>query len=180
VVIGLVASSSFALAEGKFAYRQPLQGVNANPTFGMSQSQIDEANKIEADKAMCLNEETYETEVVTYHKGSTSTWFTMDTNPDGTLTSSGVFNGISVLNGQKQWWYMGRAISRTTSNSVNYGDSTFKQGAKGGEYYGGGCECWVPVYKIIEETPATTTISTKTEKTENYDYCVDKGYPTAN
>lgn len=38
LAIGLVASSSMALAEGKFAYRQSLQGVDGQEYYGMSQS----------------------------------------------------------------------------------------------------------------------------------------------
>ena len=42
VVIGLMASSSLALAEGKFAYRQPLQGIDVSPTFGMTKTEKQE------------------------------------------------------------------------------------------------------------------------------------------
>ncbi|WP_083026541.1 hypothetical protein [Vreelandella lionensis] len=58
LAIGLVASSSLAVAEGKFAYRQQLKGVDASPTFGMTEQEKQEhLSNVE----MCSNEGVFET-----------------------------------------------------------------------------------------------------------------------
>lgn len=57
LAIGLVASSSLALAEGKFTYRQLLQGVDASPTFGMTTTEKQAHQEKLANIAMCAKEE---------------------------------------------------------------------------------------------------------------------------
>lgn len=56
LAIGLVASSSLALAERKYAFRQPLQGVDANPTFGMTTTEKQAYQENLANIEMCASE----------------------------------------------------------------------------------------------------------------------------
>jgi len=191
VVIGLVASSSLAVAEGKFVYKQPLQGVDASPTFGMNQSEI--------DKYKCYQEErsiVQEVEYVTKYKREKQygNW----SGPYSSYWSNGDYISYSVgLTTSRDYYAVswrgsraGQFSSSTTPYSGMLWDSRssvdtyyqYKFGTcgKGGNAY---TTCTDLSRRLVntESVPyQEETLVDKIIKTENYDWCVTNGYETAN
>ena len=161
VVIGLVASSSLAVAEGKFAYKQPLRGVNASPTFGMTETEKQEYTE---NVEMC--EEQYNGWENGYSRYSNSTY--VNAQNQHYHTSYNLYiNGNRVLrfsdprtapHGQKVTDLHREVLSERT-DLYRVGDLKMS-GSNGFQYW---------YYEI-----------TYLKKTENYDWCVDNGYQTAN
>lgn len=171
LAIGLVASSSFALAEGKFSYRQLLQGVDANPTFGMTQSEKDEYQT----QKMCLKEfgeiqeertkTSYKTETVTVNEpsryNSTHYW----TKNYSTAKSNARYGSYSC------------GGAGYTASSCTSGGVTIRKGAYQGSYrYSVSISYQDRVSVPYEET----YMETVREKSDKYDWCVNNGYETAN
>lgn len=186
---GLVASSSFALAEGNFTYRQQITGVNTtNPTFGMNESEkIEYQNEI-----MCSTEETW-TETVektvavvdyyetvsekiagpVYNRSSNRAY---KCNPSAVWTP-GKYNWVYNLGGVS---YNGSSTSGTTRQ---HNSTTIVKAVGSDRDSSTSCtflavEVWKkrqkPVYKNV------TTEQVVVNKTDNYDYCTSNGYQTAN
>lgn len=232
LALGLVASSSFALAEGKFVFRQPLQGVDGQQYYGMSQSQIDDAiaeqerlAQIEADKAMCLNESTWMEEVTKTRYVSETRYRTKYKTETRTRTA------YRTETYQKTWplkysgqgtgsYYWGDSGGPNVSSLAKYGSKscstknlpisskrtcdarggykihrgTIKAHVYQGKYYAaymtGPDTREVPyqqsyTVQVPYEEPYTVQVpeeyqETEQVKSENYNYCVDKGYPTDN
>lgn len=210
---GLVASSSFALAEGKFVFRQPLQGVDGQEYYGMSQSQINDAiaeqerlAQIEADKAMCLNEtytETLKWEVdqKIYDKRTldeNSIWGGITINDNiplvrvgELLSQGGPFSSYPPEDRfpnspgiRSPMMYIDVPESGLNGDPENYLDPNTRYRAN--IYPEGGIRATANV-----ELQDGTTVSArlyevniekliaKIDATENYQWCIDQGYPTA-
>lgn len=176
LAIGLVASSSLALAEGKYAFRQPLQGVDANPTFGMSTQEIE---RIEAEKLaqieqeninMCSKERLDEVEeniITNYPK------------EERYITSSARSYITHATNtGYTQYFWDGPLIKS------EYGMTSAPNGYEIGDYKESTSCCDrinnIRRYSIIKLAYTDTETVIREEKSENYDWCVNNGYKTAN
>ena len=171
-MIFLTASSITLAQEDKNTYRHPLNGVSAYPNFGMSQGEIADAiaeeerlAQIEADKTMCLNES--KEEEFFYNREGTNKFYYIN-EMHYTSCSNYVFTGRGYIENR---YYEGN-IDDVMENLG------YKRGTQSMEVtYTGRVECGASdrneyitaYYQIIKEN-----------KTENYDWCVNKGYETAN
>jgi hypothetical protein len=192
LAIGLVASSSLALAEGKYAFRQPLQGVDGQQYYGMSQSQVDDAiaeqerlAQIEADKAMCLNESTWTEEVTKYETVTTTESVYGTKGPyrnswnNISYDSSGEYNTIVYVKwggtGQHNFaTYVGN-LPFPNGYTIQDGSTTYTASSCDAT----GCAVTKTGYHLEETTHQEPYTEIVTVKTDNYDYCVNKGYETA-
>jgi hypothetical protein len=191
--VALISSSSMALAEGKFAYRQPMQGVDASPTFGMTSVEKQEYN-------MCLNEKIFLEEEIYYEEDEVDIVI-----PDNTFVLD-IENGFYMLrtgygDAVEYYWDGERVDSLGGAGGIHrYVDSPDE--IKNSPYYDKFITSGYRVFVIrgsgsyehqysyvtydgdyntgekeIKEVEKTRMVE---QKTENYDWCVLNGYPTAN
>jgi hypothetical protein len=195
LAIGLLASSSFSLAEGRFVFREPLRGVDGQEYYGMSQSQVDDAiaeqerlAQIEADKAMCLNESTWMEEVEKTRQVYVGSELVKRkvAGPVYSRSSNRAYRCGSWDTGRYQWLvnlsgspfngsrYTGRTL---TLSSFTYYKAVGvdQEPEESCQFYA--VEKWNNISQSIYETE--TYYEEVTKKTENYDYCISKGYETA-
>lgn len=191
LAIGLVTSSSLALAEGKAVFRQPLGGVYGQPYYGMSQGEIDDAiaeqerqAQIEADKAMCLNESTWTEEVTKYKTITTTETVFKTVGPVRSGFSNISYDSSGQYNTTVKIKWAG-TIEHTfvtyVGNLPLYSGYSVQNG--GATYRASSCDatgCAVTRTGPVDEqkTHQEPYIETVTMKSENYDYCVSNGYET--
>jgi hypothetical protein len=159
VVIGLVASSSLALAGGKFVFREPLGGVDASPTFGMTTTEKQAYQENLANIEMCAKE-VKSTERFYNIEGDGKFYFSsLSTRTcDGLRQKSSdtVINDVLYTSLSGTNYSRGEHVESIGEQTITCGNLT---SVRYTTHY----------YEVIEEV-----------KTQNYDWCVNNGYKTAN
>lgn len=168
-LIGIMTASSLALAEGRYVIRFPIQGVTASPTFGMTESEKQEYIQNKNNAEMCKDETQ---EVVTEYsvESDDKTYVMIRTNARRTNIKYQVvwlndqrihYSGSSIIRpffDEYKGDFMGRELH---TENVLSPDST------GGNY------TYDNIYEYFYAYKGES-------KSENYDWCVDNGYETAN
>ncbi|EHA17152.1 hypothetical protein [Halomonas sp. HAL1] len=181
LAIGIVASSSLALAEGKFAYRQPLQGVNASPTFAMTKSekQFYEENKANIEMCSVQKDEirNWELDQIRHYNGDFQDIIA------GYAYDNGIFkifvgSDISRVIDSIDHSATGVMTEERLSGKVisNYLEVGAKYRAR--FHIDGGVKEQGSTYQAYALYLEKEKVIS--EKTENYDWCVANGYETAN
>lgn len=192
VIIGLVSSSSLAVAEGRFAYKQPLQGVDASPTFGMTVSER---------QSMCLTQEittkqvektrtAYKTEL---RQIDGVEMYDVSLREDGRAVDGGDYYffrrggpGHDTIRYKDEcnldFYHQGEEILEWCGKKFKFGE--VRHNFTNHISTSGGIAYLHPIYLISEqevEVPYEETYTADVDiKSENYDWCVANGYQTAN
>jgi len=178
LAIGLVASSSLAVAEGKFAYRQPLQGVSAIDNYGLTESEIEQKNI-----DMCLNESGNGVEFRDWDFDANNGFFIYSTS-NVMLSWSGVIHRQKVLPSFSGW------DQRATYINENWEEGTAWYYKDGYSYGATNCSS---ISSSIYDVPLNINPNSceqvirwqgdsyrpQAMPTENYEWCVTNGYQTA-
>lgn len=164
LAIALLASSSLAFAEGKFAYQLPINGVKASPTFGMTENEKQDWKEEQENIAMCLNENSQSGSY--YNREANNENFFLEEvyrGKSGYMVTTEYREQVVMHDGNVIGSHSGNTPSNALRNEYR-GDSVITENSNSGyprtEYN---------YYKINIE-----------DETENYDWCVTNGYDTEN
>lgn len=163
VMIGLMASSSLAVAEGKFVYKQPLQGVDASPTFGMTSAEKQAWQEEQETIAMCAEEYKESTTSYSREAGNQSYVRLMSVS----LTTYNRYEDEYYLNGTRVYFY-GRYSGGGSTPRISGSKTGYSIGEQKDYEVTGSLNYRHRYYEIIHNI-----------KTEKYDWCVSNGYQTA-
>jgi len=162
-----------------------LQGVDANPIFGMTET---EKQEYLANVEMCLKEEILE--ITTWSGGKNIFhWPSGETRMNNLIYGQIEENGTSdIVIGSSDHFL--RKYGQSTSSYITYITPDKSLGSPAGEYFDLNSRFRVKVVNDKNQAEMIRGIlryplyaekeTILNEKTENYDWCVNNGYQTAN